>query len=206
MISAGADVVLMCVSVVFLDRSQLTAESLQWLGNCLVEAYLSPKQDEPLHDPRLIRRGFHAVVLEVLINGERHDLRFQPSKPLSNLWVAACGPKIKESGHRYFSPKTDLPTRPFIVFPGLNGQILGEFFHKLAVGPAEIWIRLSSTSGPLGRDNYIALVLEPTETNAMASGRLEFVKSTAPGDIYLDLYDLEGGNSPQGRGDHVGAY
>ena len=61
------------------------------------------------------------------------------------------------------------------------------------------------THGALGYALYVNLDFDRTR-DSFLRGVISFERDETHGNIYRKFYDLEGGNRPEGRGDHVGAF
>lgn len=207
-IRVGASVVLGPVDVLFLDGNVLATSNLCELAMALTQAYLRPAQEEPLHDPDWARTGYKQLVLNLTIEGGDVQLVFAEGKRKD--WADIGGPNIEEGedDRRYHHSHTR-EQHPWLAFPGGSGLNLGKFFCQLARCPSEIWVHeIYRSLGPLAHNDYVAMLLEPCSgpDSSMAQGGLGLVRHTGVGDTYQHLFELEGGYSERGRGDHVGAY
>ena len=87
-----------------------------------------------------------------------------------------------------------------------DGVQLGRFFQRAAQGGSKLLARIARVHAGLSSySDYVSFPLEPAKS-VIGHGPVRLIRDYSAGEFQRMLWELEGGDRPGGRGDHVGNY
>lgn len=112
---------------------------------------------------------------------------------------------LRVVGDPYHVYRDSKHPRPYLILPR-SGDEMGHVLQQLETTEIELLVHHRSLSaGTSSYDDYVVLSLRSDE-KVFGRGIIWLIRDHSDGDLQRELYELEGGDSDEGRGDHVGGY
>lgn len=187
-ISVGSHFIIPTVEVLLLTGERRTYNNLDDLAEALANAYCEVLPDEIPQDTVYLRMGYQEIALKLKFSDtEESTLTFVQNK--FQFWPAMGGPEVE--GDQFFLYNWNAPDVPIAVLPHDNGAQLAQFLSQIKKTKILALVSLShSAPGPAASDKFVGLVLGKAD-GAIAEGTILLITSTAPGETWNWLYDME---------------
>lgn len=151
-------------------------------------------------DSQFIKLGYKEITFYLNIGDEIHPISFKEGGAIT--WKSLGFEPIKEG-----LAKSGRTSRFTLGTSPVRAADLRSLIPRMLTEHVGLRIKTHqrSVSGPMGKTYLACLDLDITKKGVF-NGKIFLEIDEGLGKTYRKFYDLEGGNRPEGRGDHVGAF